>query len=408
MQQSGAVRTLLTFGLPLLLSACGGGSSSGGSFDPPNPPPGGMQVDVQRVFDQLTFNRPVALVQAPGDDTRWFAVEQSGVVRVFDNDPTASSSTVFVDISGRVDSGPNEAGLLGIAFHPEYPLVDDVYLSYTRTGGPLVSVISRFTLDPATGNLDGASEFEILTVLQDFDNHNGGNIAFGADGFLYIGFGDGGGGGDPNNRAQDTNFILGSIVRIDVDVAPPENYAIPATNPFAGNTNCVVGTGVMACPEIYAWGLRNPWRFSFDRQTGELWVGDVGQNSWEEIDRVNLGMNYGWNDREGAHCFPPAAASCVLTNVDPITEYDHSVGNSVTGGYVYRGAAIPFLQGTYLFADFVSGRIWGIPADSMQGVAADELVVTTLNISSFAEGVDGELYALDHGGGGIYQIIETP
>jgi len=375
---------------------------------PPPPPPVPLQLDDERVFDQLTFNSPVALVQAPGDSTRWFAVEQSGIVRVFDNDPTVSSSAVFVDISGRVDSGPSEAGLLGIAFDPDFPLVDDVYLSYTRTGAPLVSVISRFSLDPATGNLDASSEFEILTVLQDFGNHNGGNIAFGPDGFLYIGFGDGGSGGDPNNRAQDTNFILGSIVRLDVDVTPPARYAIPPTNPFFGNTDCPIGTGVMACPEIYALGLRNPWRFSFDSQTGELWVGDVGQNSWEEIDRVDLGMNYGWNHREGAHCYPPAAASCDLNNVDPITEYDHSVGNSVTGGYVYRGTVIPALQGTYVFGDFGSGRIWGVPANSAQGVVPELLVDTTLNISSFAEGVDGELYALDYGGGGIYQIIDAP
>ena len=365
-------------------------------------------TDVQRVFSQLTFNSPVALVQAPGDDTQWFAVEQSGVIRVFDNVPTASSSTVFVDISGRVDSVPFEAGLLGIAFDPAFPIVDEVYLSYTQSGAPLVSVISRFTIDAATGNLDAASEFEILTVPQDFENHNGGNIVFGPDDNLYIGFGDGGGGGDPNNRAQDTRFILGSIVRLDVDVMPPATYAIPPTNPFFGNTNCIVGTGMMDCPEIYAWGFRNPWRFSFDRLTGALWIGDVGQSDWEEIDRVELSMNYGWNDREGAPCYPPAATTCDLMNVDPITEYDHSVGNSVTGGYVYRGTAIPALQGYYVFGDFGSGRIWGVLADSPQGVAPELLVDTTLNISSFAEDVGGELYVLDYFGGGIYQIVDAP
>jgi glucose/arabinose dehydrogenase len=372
-------------------------------------------VDVQRVFDQLSFNSPVAMVQAPGDDTEWYVVEQSGIVRVFDNDPAVAASAVFVDISGIVNSGFNEAGLLGIAFDPAFPIVDDVYLSYTRTGSPLESVISRFDLDAVSGNIDSASEFEILSVPQDFSNHNGGNIAFGPDGFLYVGFGDGGSGGDPRGRAQDTRFILGSIVRLDVDVAPPTTYLIPPTNPFSGNTNCIVGTGMSNCPEIYAWGFRNPWRFSFDRQTGDLWIGDVGQSSWEEIDRiepsmnVQLDLNYGWNDREGANCYPPAASTCNLINVDPITEYDRSVGVSVTGGFVYRGAAIPALQGTYLFADFGTGRIMGVPADSVQGVAFDELADTTLGISSFAEDVvSGELYVLDHGGGGIYQIVGAP
>ena len=189
---------------------------------------------------------------------------------------------------------------------------------------------------------------------------------------------------------------------------PPATYAIPPTNPFFGNTNCIVGTGMMDCPEIYAWGFRNPWRFSFDRLTGALWIGDVGQSDWEEIDRVELSMNYGWNDREGAHCYPPAATTCDLMNVDPITEYDHSVGNSVTGGYVYRGTAIPALQGYYVFGDFGSGRIWGVLADSPQGVVPELLVDTTLNISSFAEDVGGELYVLDYFGGGIYQIVDVP
>jgi len=406
MLQIGVVRSLLAFGLLYLLFACSSGSSSS---PPLAPPPPVLQAAVQRVFDQLSFSSPVALVQAPGDDTQWFAVEQSGVVRVFDNDPAVSSSAVFIDISGRVNSGPSEAGLLGIAFDPAFPIDDAVYLSYTQTGSPLVSVISRFTLDAITGNLDAASEFPILTVPQDFGNHNGGNIAFGPDGFLYAGFGDGGSGGDPNDRAQDTRFILGSIVRLDVDVLPPTEYLIPATNPFSSNTNCMDGTGATDCPEIYAWGFRNPWRYSFDRQTGALWIGDVGQSSWEEIDRVDLGMNYGWNDREGAHCYPPAATTCDLMNVDPITEYANDVDNrSVTGGYVYRGAAIPALQGYYLFGDFVSGRIWGVPADSAQGVVPELLVDTTLSISSFAEGVDGELYALDYVSGGIYQIVAAP
>ncbi|MCH9004713.1 MAG: PQQ-dependent sugar dehydrogenase [Proteobacteria bacterium] len=386
------------------ISSCDGSSYESGSQPPP---PVSPATDVQRVFSQLTFNRPVALMQAPSDISRWFAVEQSGVVRVFNNDPTVLSSSVFIDIRGRVDAGPSEAGLLGMAFHPDFATNGHVYLSYTRTGSPLVSVISRFLVDPATGNLDETSEFEILTVPQDFSNHNGGNIAFGQDRYLYIGFGDGGGAGDPNERAQDTSHILGTIVRLDVDVAPPTRYAIPATNPFSPNTNCVDGVGVMPCPEIYAWGFRNPWRFSFDSQTGELWVGDVGQADWEEIDRVELGMNYGWDEREGAHCFEPPSG-CSTDNVDPITEYGHVGGNiSVTGGFVYHGAAIPNLRGFYVFGDFGSGRIWGVPATSVQGTAPEELDDTTLSISSFAEGADGELYALNYAGE-IYQIVDAP
>lgn len=395
----------LLLALVAAINSCGGGSS--GPVSQP-PPPVSLETGVQRVFNQLTFNLPVALMQAPSDISRWFVVEQSGVIRVFNNDPTVSSSSVFIDISGRVNSGPSEAGLLGMAFHPDFAANGRVYVSYTRTGSPLVSVISRFVIDPATGDLDETSEFEILTVPQDFSNHNGGNIAFGQDGFLYIGFGDGGSGGDPNERAQDTSHILGSIVRLDIDVAPPTRYAIPATNPFSSNTNCVNGVGVMPCPEIYAWGFRNPWRFSFDSQTGELWVGDVGQADWEEIDRVELGMNYGWDEREGAHCFEPATG-CSTNNVDPITEYGHVGGNiSVTGGFVYRGTTIPNLQGFYIFGDFGSGRIWGVPATSVQGTAPRELDDTTLSFSSFAEGADGELYALNYGAGEIYQIVGVP
>ncbi len=349
-------------------------------------------------------------MQAPGDNSRWFIVEKLGVVRVFDNDPSVSSSSVFIDISPRVNSGPNEAGLLGMAFHPDFAANGQVYLSYTRTGSPLISVISGFLVDPATGNLDDGSELEILTVPQEAGNHNGGNIAFGADGFLYIGFGDGGGGGDPNERAQDTTYILGSMVRLDIDVVPPARYALPASNPFSIYTKCVDGVGgASPCPEIFAWGFRNPWRFSFNSQTGELWVGDVGQDDWEEIDRVERAMNYGWNEREGAHCYPPSSNTCLTGNVDPITEYGHVDGNiSVTGGYVYRGTASHNLLAFYVFGDFGSGRIWCVPETSALGSVHEQIDVTTLSISSFAQGVDGELYALDYFGGGIYRIIDAP
>ncbi|MEX2124030.1 MAG: PQQ-dependent sugar dehydrogenase [Woeseia sp.] len=386
----------------LVLAACGGGSDS---FDPPpddDPPPTDPpSIGVDPAFTQLAFDEPLAMMQPPGDDTRWFVVEKAGVVREFPNDPGAALGdiTVFADITDRVDSSPSEGGLLGMAFHPDFDANGEVYLSYTQSAGGLESVVSRFVID-AAGALDVASEEIVLTVPQPAGNHNGGNLVFGPDGFLYIGFGDGGGSAAQEN-GQDTTNILGDIVRIDVDGAP---YAIPGDNPFAGNTECQQGFGTLDCPEIFAWGFRNPWRFSFDRQTGELWVGDVGQNAWEEVDRVEISENYGWNDREGAHCFEPPT-NCATDSVDPITEYSHDLGSSITGGYVYRGSDIPDLAGFYLFGDFGSGRIWAVPADSQQGVAPDELIDTGLNIASFGESNDGEIYVIHISGGTIHQIV---
>ena len=407
MQTRSSQSMLHLFLVTLTLQACGGGVGTEPNALPPVPPPQPpppLSVVIEPVFTQLSFSSPVAMMQSPGDDTRWYVVEQRGIVRVFDHDVNVASSSVYLDIDSRVDSSANEAGLLGMAFHPDFQNNGQVFLSYTR-GGPLTSVVSRFTVDPNSGLPDPASEFIVLTVPQPFGNHNGGNLAFGPGGNLYIGFGDGGGGGDPEENGQDTHNILGAIVRVDVDGAPP--YAIPIDNPFATNSQCMAGFGTMDCPEIYAWGLRNPWRFSFDLQNGDLWVADVGQGSWEEVDRVELGLNYGWDEREGAHCFEPANG-CSLNNVDPITEYDHSVGQSITGGYVYRGSRIPALQGIYIFGDFVSGRIWGIPADSEQGVVADELMHTSLGISSFAQSPDGEIYVIDYGAGEIHQIVAAP
>ena len=247
------------------------------------------------------------------------------------------------------------------------------------------------------------SEEILLTVIQPQNNHNGGDIHFGPDGFLYIGFGDGGGANDPNGHGLNTTNLLGTMVRIDVDSVV--GYEIPPGNPFAGNTLSVQGFCGGNCPEIYAWGFRNPWRFSFDPQIGALWVGDVGQGAWEEVDRVALGQNYGWNTREGAHCFNPSSGCSTAGLTDPITEYDHGVGNSITGGYVYRGTAIPALVGQYLFGDFGSGRLWAVPANSPIGTAPTQIADTTHAISSFGQGVNGELYVVDFFGGSIHQII---
>jgi glucose/arabinose dehydrogenase len=391
--------------LAVWLTSCGGSDGGTNLMPPQQPPgPGPASVQTQQVFAMVNLSFATALVQAPNDASRWFAIEKSGRVVVFDNDTANATGALFLDISARVDSGPFEAGLLGIAFHPDFANNGEVFVSYTAPA-PLTSVISRFRSFDNNQTLDPLSEEIILTVTQPFTNHNGGQITFGSDGFLYAAFGDGGDVGDPQGNGQDQTNLLGTIIRIDVDI--PAGYTIPPTNPFPVNANlhCLQGFGGALCPEIYAWGFRNPWRFSFDSLTDALWVGDVGQDTWEEVDRVELGENYGWNVREGAHCFAPSSG-CSTAFVDPITEYDHSLGNSITGGYVYRGSAIPDLVGQYVFGDFGSGRIWAVPAGSPIGTAPVELADTGHQIASFGEGVDGELYLIDYGNAAtIHQIV---
>jgi glucose/arabinose dehydrogenase len=387
------------------LAACGGsgGSDSLGSGGGTPPPTDGTpQIAVGNVFPSLSFAQPTALKQAPGDDTRWFVAEKSGVIRVFANNPNSSSSSVFLDISAETVSA-GEGGLLGFAFHPDFPLTPEVYVSYTRAG--LVSYVSRFTSTDNGLTLSPATEEVVLTVLQPETNHNGGDVHFGPDGLLYIGFGDGGGAGDTFGNAQNDNNLHGTIVRIDVDVAG--DYDIPPGNPNAANARCVQGLGSAPCPEIFAWGLRNPWRFSFDPVTGKLWAGDVGQNDWEEIDIIEVGENYGWNVREGANCFSPPSG-CSTDFRDPITQYSHVIGSSVTGGYVYRGTAVADLVGWYVFGDFVTGRILAIPEDSADGVSPDQLLDTGHGIVAFATGEDGELYFADFFVGTIHRIEPAP
>ena len=299
--------------------------------------------------------------QAPGDDTRWFVVEQAGRVLVFDNVDSVADAVVFIDIVTRVQAG-GERGLLGMAFDPGFAANGRAFLNYTRdNGGQLQTVLAAYTSPDGGLTLDPASETILLRVDQPFDNHNGGHLAFGADGMLYMALGDGGGGGDPQGNGQDTRTLLGKILRIDV--ASGTDYAIPPDNRWAGNASCTAGTGAVAeCPEIHAYGLRNPWRFSFDASNGDLWVGDVGQSDFEEIDRIEAGGNYGWNIREASHCFEPPSGCPTESNgdplIDPDAEYGRDVGASVTGGYVYRGAAVSALVGRYVFGDFVSGRIF--------------------------------------------------
>ena len=403
------IRAIGLLVLSTFLASCGGGSPSNATpapSPPPTPPPpttGPPDLTTEVAFAQIRFDDPVALKQAPGNSSAWYVVEQGGLIRVFDNDAAVTTSRVFLDISSNLDSGFSESGLLGLAFHPDYPTTPSAYVSYTASSAPLVSRIARFDLNGAGTALASASEVVLLEIEQPLGNHNGGDLAFGPDGYLYGGFGDGGGAGDPGENGQDTTNLLSTIVRIDVDGASP--YAIPGTNPFSGNALCNAGPTGNDCPEIFAWGLRNPWRLSFDSLTGGLWTGDVGQNAWEEIDRIERGGNYGWNDREGAHCFDPATG-CLDSFDEPVAEYDHSVGQSVTGGYVYRGTAIADLSGWYVFADYVSGVLLAMEADSQPTVAPEQVGDAGFNVAAMAEDEDGEIYLLNYVAGTIHRLIE--
>ncbi|HEY8540210.1 MAG TPA: PQQ-dependent sugar dehydrogenase, partial [Steroidobacteraceae bacterium] len=378
-------------------------------------------------FTSLNFSSPVAMLQAPGQDTHWYVVEQGGRVRRFATANPSGTLTTFVDLTSRVVCC-GERGLLGMAFHPDFPTDARVFLSYTGTeGSQLVSRISSFISSDGGATLDPASETVLLTVDQPATNHNGGHIAFGPDGYLYIGLGDGGSGGDPwgtNGNGQRLTTLLGKLLRIDVDAPAGVPYTVPATNPFFDpanpNDRCpAAGRSSGNCPEIYAWGLRNPWRFSFDRVNGDLWLADVGQNFFEEVNRVTLGGNYGWRCREGAHDFntagTPACAGAAL--IDPLIEYGRSLGASITGGFVYRGQQATALVGRYLFADFVSGNIFTWIPENASSREPTLLLDSGFNVSSFAQGNDGELYVLNYGGtlhrivfssgGGTAQIPET-
>ncbi len=353
-------------------------------------------LEVVRVFPALTFERPVFLTHAGDDSGLLYVIEQAGVIHRLDPD-SPGQSEVFLDIRARVNRGGNEEGLLGLAFSPTFVENGHFYVYYSAAS-PRRSVLSRFTTG-ADGLGDEGSEEVILEVGQPFRNHNGGMITFGPDGMLYIGLGDGGSAGDPRRNGQNLGSLLGTILRIDTE-QPQENapYGIPADNPFVGQPG--------ARGEIWAYGLRNPWRFSFDRETGVLWVGDVGQNALEEVDIVHPGANYGWNVMEGSRCF--RSPSCDGDGFQaPVTEYGRNLGCSITGGYVYRGQRIPALEGVYLYADFCSGRVWGLRHDGAAVTAQAELARAPFEIPSFGEDADGELYVLGFDGG-IYTLVGAP
>jgi hypothetical protein len=352
------------------------------------------ELQIRRVFADLELTRPVFLTHAGDGSDRIFVVEQPGRIRVFTRKKTAPAG-LFLDITSQVNSGPNEAGLLSVAFHPSFASNSRLFVYYTT--GNLRSRVSEFTVSADGNSANAASEQVLLEVDQPAGNHNGGQLAFGPDGYLYIGLGDGGGSGDRFGNAQDRTTLLGAILRVDIDAAPG-GYAVPSDNPFVGNDH-----GWRE--EIWAWGLRNPWRFSFDRLTGELWTGDVGQNAWEEVDLIEPGQNYGWNRMEGFHCFRPTSECDRDGLALPVVEYGHGQGRSITGGYVYRGPQ-PLLRGLYLYGDFVSRRIWGLRYDGGEVVTNEQLVIAPSGISSFGEDEQGEVYVL--GLDGTIYLLQAP
>jgi len=337
------------------------------------------------------LERLTSLVDA--GDGRMLALEQPGRIRLIENGSLAAQP--FLDISGKVGSRGNEQGLLGIALHPRYAENGLLYVNYTDNNG--TTTIARFQASADRTRADPASEKVLLTVEQPYANHNGGSMVFGPDGYLYMGLGDGGSAGDPQGNGQKLTTLLGKILRVDLDGGDP--YAIPADNPFAD--------GQKGRAEIWAYGLRNPWRFSFDRATGDLYIGDVGQNQWEEIDYLPAGtpggVNFGWNYREGAHPYqgePPAG----LQLVDPVAEYAHPEGCSVTGGYVYRGESLPEFNGVYLYGDYCTGRVWGLLRLADGSWQNKLLFETGVFVTSFAQDRSGELYLLDQRAGAVLKL----
>jgi quinoprotein glucose dehydrogenase len=353
-----------------------------------------LPVKVVRVFPELRLRRPVLITHAGDGSDRLFTVTQQGVIHVMPNDQSVQETSTFLDIEHKVSykDSENEEGLLGLAFHPQYRENGQFFVYYTTNDPPHTSVISRFRVSSDDPNrADPDSEEEILRISQPYWNHNGGTVIFGPDGYLYIGMGDGGAANDPHMNAQNLQTLLGKILRIDVDRKEGRrNYAIPADNPFAD-------AGRLARPEIYAYGIRNVWRIAFDPQTGLLWAGDVGQDLWEEVDIIHKGGNYGWNLREGMHAFGPGGAPPSDRLIDPIWEYHHNDGKSITGGSVYRGRKVPELQGAYIYADYVTGRFWALWYDpqTKRVTANRELQGNGMPIMSFGTDESGELYCTD-------------
>jgi glucose/arabinose dehydrogenase len=349
-------------------------------------------VTVERAFPDVSFVRPTFLTHAGDGSDRLYVLEQRGVMWTFD--PAGGAAEQYLDLRDRVNSG-GEEGLLGLAFDPAFESNGYFYLYYSAAD-PRRTVLSRFSVGEG-GVADASSELVILEVPQPYANHNGGMIAFGRDGYLFVALGDGGSGGDPHGHGQNLGTLLGSILRIDVrEASAEEPYRVPRDNPFVGDES--------ARAEIWAYGFRNPWRFSFDNQTGALWAGDVGQSEYEEIDLVQRGGNYGWNIMEGFHCF--GTSSCDQSGLElPVVEYSHDLGCSVTGGYVYRGRSVPSLRGVYVYADLCSGIVWGLRYNANGPSSSRRLVEVDFRVPSFGVDAQGELYLLGFDGG-IHRFVD--
>ncbi len=384
--------------LPYLVLA---GLACGNSTTPPSDSvlePGDLPLALETVATGLDF--PLYLT-APTGDARLFVVEKTGRIRIIKNGTLLPAA--FLDLHSLV-SGGSEQGLLGLAFDPAYATNGRFVVNYTNLDGD--TRISAFHASSDPDVADASSETVLLPVAQPFDNHNGGQVLFGPDGYLYAGLGDGGSGGDPNGNGQSLATLLGKVLRIDLNGGAP--YAVPSDNPLAATA------GPTTRGEIWSWGLRNPWRFSFDRLTHDLYIADVGQDNYEEVDvtqppPAGRGLNFGWNRMEGTHCYPPGG-SCDQSGLTlPVVEYDHGQGCSITGGYVYRGAAIPALQGVYFYSDFCQGFVRSFRF--VGGQVTRQQDWQTLrpggNVTSFGEDAAGEIYILTMQGG-VYRIVSRP
>jgi glucose/arabinose dehydrogenase len=359
-------------------------------------------VQLVNAFPNLRFTKPLFITHSNDETDRIFVVQQDGLIRVFANDSAISSYSTFLDVSDKISSSSGEQGLLGLAFHPDFRENGYFFVDYTAPN-PRRTVVARYSVMTGNSNkADSLSELKLLEIDQPFSNHNGGMLMFGKDGYLYIGMGDGGSGGDPYGNAQNLGVLLGKILRINVDsAAATTNYAIPPDNPFKGNTQ-----GYRE--EIYAWGMRNPWRFSQDPVTGQTWVGDVGQDDWEEVDVLQKGLNYGWRTMEGTHCYNPRTG-CDETGLTlPIKDYPHASGDcSITGGYVYRGKNRPDLVGAYIYGDYCTGRIWMLRYQDGQVTTDSLLIQAPFEISSFGVDQENELYVCNYSGGTIHRFARS-
>ena len=358
-------------------------------------------IQFVQAFPNLTFTQPTLLTHSNDGTNRIFIIQQNGIIKVFPNDSnvTAANAKTFLDISNKISSSSGEEGLLGLAFHPNFMNNGYFYIDYTAPN-PLHTVIARFKVSSTNPDkADSLSEYQLLTIVKPFSNHNGGNLIFGLDGYLYIGPGDGGSGGDPYNNAQNTHVLLGKILRINVnDTTSTTRYTIPPTNPFYNDT--ATGRG-----EIFTWGMRNPWRFSQDPVTGLIYCGDVGQDLWEEVDILQVGKNYGWRVIEGYSCYNPSTGCDTTGKTMPIKVYGHvNSACSITGGWVYRGSRRPELQGAYIYGDYCNGNVSMLRYNN-GNVTSDSLLATVPSaLSSFGTDQFNELYLVGYSTGKIYRF----